>query len=100
MVSLSLGATYRVQKVLLPLKCACIPKLLQVVFNFSFRPLVYGTTTEMFLLLVRTLCGCCYIVCFWPPVPGWILCLWLNVMCSLFSTHEVELHVRKACLMC
>ena len=44
--------------VLVPLKCTCMPSLLQVFLNFSPKPCMYWTTIEMFLcflLLMVTL---------------------------------------------
>ena len=56
MLSLSWGAMRRVHMVLFPLKCTCMPKLLQVFWNFSLSPLVYGTTMNTF---------CCWKQCCW-----------------------------------
>ena len=38
--------------VFVPLKCTCITLLLHVFFNFSLSPCTYGTTMEIFLLLL------------------------------------------------
>ena len=50
--SLSLGGTNNVFKVLVPLKCTCIPLAWQTFLNFSPMPLMYGNTMVMSLLLV------------------------------------------------
>ena len=82
MLSLSLGVMSKVQMVLMPLKCICMCKLLQVFLKLSLSPLVYGTTMEMLLLLEL---GLLMLLC-WPLLTAcrlFLLSLWLNLICSL-----------------
>ena len=50
-LSVSVGATRWVLMVLLLMKCIWIPKLLQVIWNFSPHLCMYGMPAEIFLLL-------------------------------------------------
>ena len=82
MLSLSLGAMSGVQRVLLPLKCICMPKLLQVFLKLSLSCLVYVTTMGMLLLLELWL----LVLLCWPLLTAcrlFVLSLWLNLICSL-----------------
>ena len=82
MLSLSWGTMSRVHIVLFPLKCTCMPKLLQVFLYFLLSPLMYGTIMNMFLfpdpMLLMLLCSPLLTVC-----RLFVLCLWLNLICSL-----------------
>ena len=50
------GGNQEILMVLLPLKCTCIPCLLQISLKLSSNPLVCGTTMWMFFVVV------CYLV--------------------------------------
>ena len=57
LLSLSIGTMRRVLMVLLPLKCIWIPKVLQVLFNFSLSPCVgyhYGNIFVVEYFIVGT----------------------------------------------
>ena len=56
--------------VLLPLKCTCIPLLLHVLLNLSPSPSMYGTTMEMFLLLLFAVGSPVVIVMVGLVIPG------------------------------
>ena len=82
MLSLLLGAMSKVQMVWLPLKCTCMPKILQVFLNLSLSPLCVRFTMEMFLLLELVLLALFH----WLLLTVYgllMLCLWLNLFCSL-----------------
>ena len=70
LLSLSLGVTNNVFKVLVPLKYTCIPLAWQTFLNFSPVPWMYGTIILMFLLLLV----------------GWLLVLLLlSVLVELYN---------------
>ena len=68
---------------LVPLECTCIPLLLHVLLNLSPSPCIYGTTIEMFLLLLLLLVPLLDLLLLgWLSVefcPLWMLCLQLNL---------------------
>ena len=87
MLYLALGEISKEQMVLLPLKCTCTPKLLQVFLNLLLSPFVKGTTMEILLLLDLVL----LVLLLWPLslVCGLLmLYLWLNLTSSLLRAWE------------
>ena len=89
---------------LVPLKCTCIPLLLHVLLNLSPSPYMHGTTVEMFWLLLLLLdpLVLLFLLLGWLTMelcPLLMLCLQLNLCCSLLSVHGGKLQASKAFLM-
>ena len=81
--------------VLLPLKCTCIPTLLQMFLTLLLRPLEEGT--NMWMLLWQLLA-----LVLLPLDLDWacvLQCLRLFQVVSLLSAHMGYLHLNKAFLM-
>ena len=96
---LILGTMSRFCMVLFSLKCTCMPRLLQVLLNFSLSTLVYDTIVNMFLflkpVLLVLLCQPLLAVC-----ELFVLCLWFNFNCRLLRALGGNLHANSALLMC
>ena len=88
LVSLSLGLTRRSLKVLSPLKCICMPCLLQMFLQLSLKPLMYGTTMWGLLVLLVGL---------FPMLLELLLDL-LDLMLAQFKTQPGYLHLLNALL--
>ena len=66
-----------------PLKCTSIPSLLHVLLHFFPNPCMYGTTMEMFLLLLFPLFGGLSM-----NLGSWLLLfLHSNLCCSWLGAH-------------
>ena len=94
----------RVFIVLVSLKCTCITLLLHVLLNLSHRSCMYGTTLEMFLLVVLLLVPLLLLLLLgWlslEPVPLLVLCLQSVSFYSLLSVHGGKWQACKAFLIC
>ena len=86
MWSLSFGATNSSFNVLPLLKCTWMPNFLPMFLKLSLSPLLYGTVTEVLLVLLLLFCLLLFLFCFGVFFFNFILCM----------AHEGYLHTVSA----